>query len=360
MMTQHERIAIWRTFGASEPVALELVAYTDGGVANPSCPSVCPLADELFVNAWQRYVDEAATDGVDAVLCRALVQLHFPVATGISETEAYRAATRRGERPAGSPPNVVFARPDALRLFLHPTAAGRIPVIVTESRADFESLVQRLTGKNEPKPIPAAMGACVIAGYVNWERVATFRRATGAELSELKQHKEQFQDRLIVLSDGPYSSTSAASLGVTAAEWRELSLNIRLHHEATHYFTRRAFGAMRNNLLDELVADYMGIVAATGQYHAHWFLRFMGLEAFPHYRAGGRLENYCGQPPLSDAALRVLQCAVVQAAHALEAYDRADPVRINDLSAVAARITALTGAGLEQLASAMSAQRVAA
>ena len=30
---------------------------------------------------------------------------------------------------------------------------------------------------------------------------------------------------------------------------------------------------MRNNILDELVADYMGITAAAGRYRADWFLR---------------------------------------------------------------------------------------
>lgn len=353
MITPDERTATWRMFGASEEIAAELVAYTDGGAVDPRCPAECPLPDEPFVDAWQRYVDEAQTDGVEAVLRRAFVQLQFPVVAGMSETEEYRAATRRGEIPA-SRTDSVFVHPDAVRIFLHPTAAGRIPVIVAESRADFESLVQRLTCKNEPKPIPPAMGACVIAGYVNWERVAILRRSLNADLSELEQHKDQFKDRFIVLSNGPYSNTPATAVGVAESEWRQLSLTIRLHHEATHYFTRRAFGSMRNNLLDELVADYMGIVAATGRYRADWFLRFMGLEGFPQYRAGGRLENYRGRPPLSDAAFSVLQSAVTQAAHALEEYDHADPVDVGDLSAVAARITALTSTGFEELTSPMS------
>ena len=212
--------------------------------------------------------------------------------------------------------------------------------------------MQRLTCRNEPAPVAAAQGACVIAGYVNWERVATLRSATGADLSQIANSRDQFQDRLIILSDGPYSNVPAAPLGVGEAEWRRVSLDIRLHHEAAHYFTRRAFGSMRNNLLDELVADYMGIVAATGRYRADWFLRFMGLEAFPRYRAGGRLENYRGKPPVSDPAFSVLQRAVPLVARTLEDYDRTNPLDVDNLPAVAARITALTGAGLEELASA--------
>lgn len=72
---------------------------------------------------------------------------------------------------------------------------------------------------------------------------------------------------------------------------------------------------MRNNMRDELIADYQGIVAANGgRYRADWFLRFIGLEAFPEYRQGGRLQNYRGQPPLSDGAFKILQVLVKDAA----------------------------------------------
>jgi hypothetical protein len=52
------------------------------------------------------------------------------------------------------------------------------------------------------------------------------------------------------------------------------------------YFTRRVFGSMRNNMLDELIADYIGIIEAMGTYQADWFLRFVGLEDFPMVRGG--------------------------------------------------------------------------
>lgn len=68
-------------------------------------------------------------------------------------------------------------------------------------------------------------------------------------------------------------------MNLSQAEWRRLSITIRLEHECTHYFTYRVLGSMRNNLLDELIADYQGIVSAIGKYRADWFLRFMGLES---------------------------------------------------------------------------------
>jgi hypothetical protein len=49
---------------------------------------------------------------------------------------------------------------------------------------------------------------------------------------------------------------------------------------------------MRNILTDELVADYMGIVAGIGRFRADWFLRFIGLDAEGRCRSAGRLHRY--------------------------------------------------------------------
>jgi hypothetical protein len=175
------------------------------------------------------------------------------------------------------------------------------------------------------------MGACMVAGYNNWDRIHRYRQQWlvnnsesdwSKEFSRLTTQKELYQDRFIILSDGFYSNVQPAKLGLTADEWRGLSLTIRLEHECTHYFTRRVFNSMRNNLLDELIADYRGIVAATGTYKADWFLHFLGLESFPDYREGGRLQNYRGQPPLSDGAFKILQKLVKAAAENLEAFER--------------------------------------
>src|SRR5947209_1512273 len=51
-------------------------------------------------------------------------------------------------------------------------------------------------------------------------------------------------------------------------------------------------------------------------------LRFLGLEDFPKYRSGGRLENYRGRPPLSDAAFKVVAALVQAAAETLERIDQ--------------------------------------
>jgi hypothetical protein len=108
---------------------------------------------------------------------------------------------------------------------------------------------------------------------------------------------------------------------------------------------------MRKSLLDELVADYMGMVEALGQFDAGLFLHFMGLEDYPRYRDGGRLQNYRGSPPLSPGAFAVLPSIARRAAESLAAYDsRCRGGRLG-MADKARMIIALLTIGLEGLAS---------
>jgi hypothetical protein len=354
----------WRARGASEAEAVELVAYGESPVQRGPLPARgYPLADAPSAVAWDGYVEEAREAGVAAVLRRVLVQLAFPIEAGIGQTEPYLAATRRGLLPEGREGGVAFAQPKGLHIFLHPTPAGRVPVILASVREDFESLVRALTQRNEPAPVPAAQGACMVAGYNNWDRVAQLRRAWeaahpddvagigwAAAFRELVPQKQRYQDRFLILSSGFYSAVAPARVGLSERAWALRSIELRLEHECTHFFMRQVFGAMRESLLDELVADYMGIVSVFGEFRSDAFLLFMGLEGYPQYRGGGRLENYRGKPPLSEASFALLPHAVVRAAENLGRHDPSR--RLGELgpAAKATLITALTRTGLEGLA----------
>jgi hypothetical protein len=260
---------------------------------------------------------------------------------------------------------LVLQEPARLQLRIHESVAGAIPVLITASRADFVSLVQAFTKQNEPVHVPHSMGACMVAGYNNWDRVRTYRAqweaensahhseiAWQAEFKRLVPQKHLYQDRFIILSDGPYSGITASDLGLSEEEWRRLSLAIRLEHECTHYFTKRIFGVMRKDVFDELLADYAGIVAAVGHYRADWFLRFMGLESFPDYREGGRLQNYVGELPPSSEAFKTIQAQVKAAAENLEQFDARQSTAWSDVENRALMTLAITCLTLEELASA--------
>ena len=94
------------------------------------------------------------------------MQLNFPIEQGVSETEEYRTATRRGTLPASTTPPLL-RQPAELRLQLHATPAGEIPVLCVHDREDFETLVRAIVMRNEPHPVPASQGAVMIANYNN-------------------------------------------------------------------------------------------------------------------------------------------------------------------------------------------------
>jgi hypothetical protein len=364
----NSRSQILSELGATPEEITELLAYNQNifNYTNLSNRTF-PLGSEPHITAWKHYHSQTQTLGAFTVLRSALVQLQFPIQAGISETENYRVATRK-EHPTDSmieSTGLELQKPEALQLVIHPSLAGEIPVLIAGCRADFISLVQALTKRNEPVTISDSMGAIIIGGYNNWERICHYRQewkaqqeqpATEAdwkaEFQRLIPQKHLYQDCFIILSQGNYSAVAATELGLDEDEWLELSLKIRLEHECCHYFTRRVFGSMRNNMLDELIADYQGIVSVNnGRYRADWFLRFVGLEAFPHYRQGGRLENYRGNAPLSDGAFKILQVLVKQAAENLERFNVSytDELKLSENQAQL--LTVLIACTLEDLAS---------
>lgn len=378
MNQQQLRTKVLVDCGAGDSEMAELLAYNQNvfDFNSVKLPQTFPPTSEPGVAAWEKYAAAAETTGVYQVLKECLIQFQFPILAGISETEEYRAATRKGKFPDESAIGIplTFTEPEKLQLQLYQTLAGTIPVLIAANREDFVILVQALTKRNEPQPIPDSMGACTISGYNNWHRIEQYKQQWSsqqnkysetdwdAEFKRLIPRKELYQDRLIILSTGPYSNVTASNLGLTENEWQQLSLKIRLEHESTHYFTRRFFGSMRNNILDELIADYRGIVAALGYYRSDWFLHFIGLESFPAYRKGGRLENYMGEPVLSDSAFKILQILVKKAAENLDRFDKQFcQHQRTPLEQVSAMIT-LTALTLEELAddSAEFMQKIAA
>ncbi|MBW4450421.1 MAG: hypothetical protein KME38_27230 [Spirirestis rafaelensis WJT71-NPBG6] len=369
MSNQQEfRRSVLASYGASASQTEEVLAYNQNLFSHKCLKHALkfPLAPEAHVTVWEEYAFAARVMGAFEALKQCLVQFRFPILAGISQTEAYRFATRKGV-PVDNIPEatgLILTLPEKLQLIIHQSLAGAIPVLLAGNREDFVTLVQALTMQNEPKLVPASMGACMVAGFNNWDRIRRDRQqwsaknsgncsesSWAAEFQRIIPQKTLYQDRFIILSDGFYSDVSAIDMGLSELEWQRLSLTIRLEHECTHYFTRRLFGSMRNNMLDELIADYRGIVAATGYYRADWFLRFVGLESFPHYREGGRMQNYRGQPPLCDRAFKILQALVKAAAENLQRFDTDYASELRDINIQPLMLIALTYLTLEELAS---------
>ena len=356
------RTGVLRTFGADTAVAAELLSYDSDAFGDAAMrPEIrFPMDDEPFVDAWRVYRQEAAASDI-RVLADRLVQLNFPIQLGISESEEYRGATHRGEAPLGmlSASGLCLAQPGDCTIVIHPTWAGSIPIIQTGCRYDFVSLVRALTTRNEPAPIPDSMGACIVAGYNNWDRVRRVKEQWTREnpldtfsFGRIAHLKERYQDRFVLLSDGWYSGVAPEQLGLSAPEWRRVSLIIRREHECAHYWTRRVLSSMRNCILDEIIADYCGIVAACGRFRADWLLTFLGLDDGRMCRENGRLHNYRGKPKLSDAAFDIVQRLVLAAAANLEAFDRRHAGDLSEERGILLALLTLSRMSLEDMASA--------
>ncbi len=377
MSNESQREDILKAMGASRAEVRELIEYGASTYDWTSLPPLdFPWPDESCIPVWEAYAEECRRAGSIEPLAKYIVQLQFPVAEGMSKNEDYRAATRRAVETAGlkSATGLQLRSPERCRILIHPTPAGRIPIVVTGAREDFVTLVRAMTERNEPAAVPDSMGACMVSGYNNLHRIRMLREqwtkenpqaaksgAWSEEFSRILSRPELFRDRFILVSDGPYSNISSRDMGLDEESWRATSLKIRIEHECTHYFVRRAFPAsrFRKNMNEELTADYAGITAAVGTFRADWFLRFIGLEDFPAYRAGGRLENYRGLSSIGDGAFLVLQRLMKQAAENLERFDRERSQPIDRPRERPFQLLALSHLSVEEMASPDGPRRIA-
>jgi hypothetical protein len=334
ILTEDARAQILRSYGAKDDVLSELLAYNHNNFERlPEFDNHSyPLPDEPFVNAWNEYLHRSQETDAWTVLKTCLRHLNFPIQHGIRQHPLYQAVMKKGDPVINCPlaTGLTLHNPKGIHLRMESTIAGHIPVIVVNDRSDFETLLQALLNSNEPMTIPPSMGAVMVAGYNNWDRIEQYKlrwhqqaQATEVWIDEFKRlisKKSLYQDRFIIVSSGPYSNVSAANLGLNEEVWLQLSVEIRIAHECTHYAMKRIYGQMRNNLQDEFIADAVGLICATGQFKKDWFLHFMGLENPGMPRPDGRMSVYRGNPPLSEAAFHVLQTMLAQAGEQMEAF----------------------------------------
>ncbi len=288
--------------------------------------------DEPSIDFWKSRTDEWAGGEAFAFLQTCYPQLNFPIAEGINKTQDYIDAVLKG-KPEGvnAEHSPALNQPEALRLTLHESLAGPVPVLVVPNDGDFVKLVQCLVHKNNPVAVPLSMGALLANGINNWERIRELKtqwestNPLGSWNEQFSRHvlpnHSLYKDKLVILSTKPYSNVSAEQVGLEKTEWASYSLAIRLEHECTHLYTLNRFGSASNNLHDELMADYMGICKAVGHFRKEWMLAFLGLENYPAYRNGARLENYVVDARLSTESFHQLTGLIKRAIDTIDRFD---------------------------------------
>lgn len=244
-----------------------------------------PLEPDETLQWWRKLVAASEPDEWFTELQQQLPQLLLPQVKGISQSDTYKAAILRGEPIESTQLKSIqpWERPQELELEIaeHPCVA--VPVLRTPSWVDFQRLVRALAHRCEPVVLADGVHAQAISGLIHWDLIRQFGPKARA--------------KLILLHEAPYGSVPAQQLpwDLSDAEWCRRSGHLRLEHELTHLATKRVLGEMRINLLDELIADFMGMLKAMGCYSAEVFGRCLGVDPIDGPQPNGRWMTYVAQ-----------------------------------------------------------------
>lgn len=231
------------------------------------------------------------------VLSRRYPQLLFPIVAGISTSSEYRNAVYLGKEYAGS---LEYSMSEKDKFMRVDTPVGSIDVLLLYNRTDFEKCVCALAYRCEPRIIPSTVGAFLISGLTNWEKVHSqyvVREidediGNGVNAAWLRKNKRCFLDKIILLSAGFYSGTSPETLGLSNEEWLEKSITIRMYHEITHFVCRSRYPKCIDVFRDEVFADMIGMIAAFGYYDAEIAKVFLGITGDTTILPNARIRYY--------------------------------------------------------------------
>lgn len=335
----------------------ELAAYLSNNFTSKK--TVASLKDEAGIQYWEDLARKSKADKiVFDELKKCYPQLNFPIELEIEKKEEYKDVVLRGKTENISLTSSLKLNDyKNISLRVIESIAGKIPVITVPDKEDFKAILQSLLHKNNPVAIPQSMGAALINGINNWQKIAGLKSdwlATnergnwGKEFyANVLPNYSLYKDKLIVISTNPYSNVSAKQLGLNESVWLSYSVSIREEHECTHLYTLKKFGVASNNLHDELIADYIGIVKTINQYNKSWMLLFMGLENYPEYRQGARLENYISNTKLDFKKLiRIIKMAIEN----ISIFHESQGILKSDRDQMC-RIDALCATSLQELSS---------
>ena len=244
-------------------VSKNLACYVEGFQrANQAWPNQASVDPRLAW--WQALPLSQGSTNYWPCLTAALPQLVLPQVNGISSSEIYRKMVLQGNEINSQSPIIdgkALRYPQVLRLWLadHPYCPS--PVLATPDYDDFLWLVRALAHRAEPVRIEPGVHAQAINGLIHWGLIRSFGPKVRASI--------------IILHDAPYGSVPSDDLPINLDRqgWINASANLRLEHELTHLATKTVIGEMRLNLLDELIADTMGMLAALGSFKALIFER---------------------------------------------------------------------------------------
>ncbi len=253
-------------------------------------------------------------------LAKRFPQLYVAPCEGAQE--AHRLAAGRGIAPDNANLDHFAMDPeDELRQV--DTPSGPIWVLFLKQRCDFETFLQIIGHKSSPAAIAPTVGAITYLGLADWGKVAAARTSYlasggsdwGAEFARLAATPGAFRSRIVVISEGPYSNIDAGRTPYGREEWLRVSRKIRLYHECAHVVCRSEMPDHILEVWDEVTADVVGLICATGAYSARLATLFLGVSEDGY--TGGRITEYLNDDQMGriDEVAREIAgaCARIQA-----------------------------------------------
>ncbi|MGN0669820.1 MAG: DUF7005 family protein [Oscillospiraceae bacterium] len=253
-------------------------------------------------------------------------QIYIKPEEGASQSEIYRGIVRKGESFSGDLSHFICSDEDSLTVA--ETPAGKVEIVFLKNRADFECFYRIMAAKCEPVPILRTVGAAYIGGINDWSKIhahlAEYAQNGGTdstgEFARFTADKSNYKTSIILLSDGFYSNLSCENTPFSEEQWLKISLDIRKYHELTHFVCRHFFPTKINAVWDEIIADFYGLLCATGSYDAALALKFLGIVDGKY--TGGRLERYVEAPITEELVGEIVGISALLEEFVPEKFDR--------------------------------------
>lgn len=348
-------------------LSYELKAYLFNKFSLNDDYEVSTVVEDESIQFWKEILLNFC-DGKDifGLLKECYPQLNFLIEKETDKIELYNDIVLRGKTNDIKLKDYLKLKDSKNISFeVHESIAGKIPVLTIPNYEDFVKIVQSLVYKNNAAVVPPSMGAVLLNGLNNCKRLNSIKKNWREKhpmedwntefLDNIMPNKSLYKDKLLLVNAKPYSNVMACQLGLTEDLWISYSASIRREHELTNLYKIKKYGQTTNNLHDDLIADYIGIIKTTWNYNKMWMLTFMGLENYPHYREGARLENYLKGSKLSSNDFKQLIRIVKNAIENIAVFDKCLG-KLKSNKDQMCRIDALCEIGLIDLASAKGAE----
>ncbi len=271
-----------------------------------------PLPEQATDCWWRQWFDKVPETERFNKLRFVLPQLYIKPHNGARSSDIYKRLVLRGDpiTPQDQNMRLYLNDENGLKFSLVDHSCGVLPVLSFNNLEDFVSVLCCLANRCEPFEIKSSVHSHAIGGLIHWGLIKDIDRSARAQL--------------LLLHNAPYSSLPSKLIPGHPSdyEWLDLSHTWRLNHEIAHIYCRQLVGEMRINLLDELLADYIGMRASLGIFSADLFRLGLGLSTEAQLSNDSRACTYISELNSTDQKLACK--AVIARSIELEALFKSD------------------------------------